>query len=160
MKTLTPAQKAFKAIKADTAEAVKKRIQAILRKIALVRDETCLLAPYQGKDGIPYCNGYRQDGELVLQYDHLNSRSFNVSYADPDLGVLVCKGHHGWKHSTDNNKKQYDELVRKIIGPARTKKWDRVEKDRRTYPMSKWEWEKVELGLHAQLAKVEALEKK
>ena len=105
MNKLTPAQKAFRKFKEDTAQTVKDRIQAILRQIAIIRDGGCVLAPFQGKDGIPHCNGYRKDGELVLQYDHLNSRGFNVSYADARLGVIICKGHHGWKHMTDNNKK-------------------------------------------------------
>lgn len=153
-KKLTPAAKAFKKIKLDTAQTVKNRIQALLRQIGLIRDKGCVLAPFQGKNGIPYCNGYRSDGELIYQYDHLNSRAHNVSYAEPKLGVILCKGHHGWKSFTDNNKKKYDALVRTIIGPERTKLWDKVEEDRRTYPMTKWDWEKVELGLEIELKKL------
>jgi hypothetical protein len=156
-KVLSPAARAWAKVKADTAQTVKDRIQTLLRAIALIRDGGCVLAPFQGKNGIPYCNGYRKDGEMIYQYDHLNSRAFNVSYADPRLGVIICKGHHGWKTFTDNNKKLYDALVRKIIGPARSKLWDRVETDRKTYHMGVYEWQKVELGLAAELKKMKGV---
>jgi hypothetical protein len=100
---------------------------------------------------ISACNGYANNGELVLQYDHLNSRAFNVSYADIRLGVILCKGHHGWKHFSDRNKKMYDEIMRKMIEPKRRALWDAVEADRRDYPMGLWDWQKVELALTDQL---------
>lgn len=136
----------------------KTRIQGLLRELAIIRDKGCVLAPYQGKDGIPYCNGYRRDGGLILQYDHLNSRAHNVSFAELKLGVIVCKAHHGWKGFTDNNKKLYDILIRKIIGKERAKLWDRCEADTKAYPMGEWEWAKVEIDLtqrlKAELAKL------
>lgn len=153
-KTLTPAKKAFRKFKEETAQTVKVRIQSLLRAIAIERDKECVLTPFQGKNSIPYCNGYRNDGELVLQYDHLNSRAFNVSFADPRLGVLVCKGHHGWKSFGDNNKKLYDKLIRNIIGTARADLWDKVEQDRRTYPMGRADWLVIEISLRAELNKL------
>jgi hypothetical protein len=90
-----------------------------------------------------------KDGHTVLQYDHLNSRGFNVSFADVRLGVILCQGHHTWK--TFRAKKQYDELVRQIIGPERAALWDHVENDRKVYPMSAWDWAKVEIGLQQEL---------
>lgn len=140
----------FKKSSSETAKC-KDRIQALLRELALIRDKGCVLAPYQGKDGIPYCNGYRQDGDLILQYDHLNSRAHNISFAELKLGVIVCKGHHGWKGFTDNNKKKYDELIRKIIGKRRTALWDKCEADTKAYPKGIWEWEKDEMALTQEL---------
>ena len=139
--------------KSDSPTAkCKERIQALCRAIGIKRDGGCILNPYQGQDGIPQCNGYRKDGELILQYDHLNSRAHNVSYADTRLGVILCKGHHGWKSFTDNNKKKYDILVRTIIGPDRTALWDKVEKDTKTYPMGLFDWTKQEWALDQELS--------
>lgn len=121
---------------------IKNRIQALLRQIALIRDGGCVLENVVG-----HCNGLKGDGSLVLQYDHLNSRAFNVSFADIRLGVILCKGHHAWKHFSDSNKKLYDRLVREIIGSERTQLWDLVEEDRKPYHMSLWEWTKVEISL-------------
>jgi hypothetical protein len=131
---------------------VKDRIQALLRQIALLRDGGCVLqdAVPQFPD-LPQCNGFTKAGNLILQYDHLNSRGFNVSFADTRLGVILCKGHHGWKHFTDANKKRYDAIMRKLIGAARTKLWDRVEGDQHTYPMTLWDWQKQEIALRAEL---------
>lgn len=134
----------------------KSRIQDLIRKIAIIRDGGCVLAPYQGQETIPYCNGYRSDGELVLQFDHLNSRAFNVSFADVRLGVTLCKGHHGWKHFTDRNTKQYNELIKsEVIEPERVKLWELVEADRKIYPMSSHDWMKVEIGLKNDLEKLQ-----
>src|ERR1700676_2361744 len=101
----------------------KDRIQALLRPITILRDGGCVL---RGQWGVPICNGYRADGQLVLQFDHLNPRSRNISYGDPRLGVCVCKGHHGWKNG---NKDEYDRLVKVIIGPERSALLERVKAD-------------------------------
>jgi hypothetical protein len=139
----------------------KDRIQDLLRAIAIERDGGCVLGSATAYIAqtialrygflLPHCNGYRKDGELILQYDHLNSRAFNVSYADVRLGVILCKGHHGWKHMTDANKKFYDRVMREIIEPDRTALWDRVEEDRKTYHMTLWDWQKIEIALAADL---------
>ena len=135
--------------KSPVAQA-KDRIQALCRAIAIKRDGGCILEPYQGKDGIPYCNGYTRDGDLILQFDHLHSRINNISFGEPRLGVTVCKGHHTWK--TFRAKEPYDELVRTIIGPERCKLWDRVKKDTRPYHMTEYDWGNLELGLKQELA--------
>jgi hypothetical protein len=137
--------------KSETSKC-KARLQALLRQIALIRDKRCIL---RGNRELKPCSGYREDGELVLQYDHLNSRQFNISYADVRLGVILCKGHHGWKHFTDANKKQYDRIVRGLIGEARAKLWDRVEADRKMYPMALSDWLKLEIALAVELKTLE-----
>jgi hypothetical protein len=107
-----------------------------VRAIAIIRGCGCLHRSseihreYRIKDS----SGWRKDGELVLQYDHLNSRQFNVSYVDLRPGVIICKDHYGWKHFTDANKKLYDKIMRVLIGTERAELWDRVENDWKTYP--------------------------
>lgn len=136
--------------KSETAQC-KQRIQSLCRAIALIRDGDCVL---RGETGFPPCGGKKRDRTLIYQYDHLNSREHNVSYADTLLGVLVCKGHHGWKHFTDNNKKMYDAAVRKKISVARVKLWDEVEADRKVYPMCLADWVKEERALRQELKKL------
>jgi hypothetical protein len=63
-----------------------------------------------------------------LQFDHLVTRANAATYADPRLGVIVCKGIHGWKSVGSNlRKKQYDDIVRTLISPERVALWDRCE---------------------------------
>jgi hypothetical protein len=142
--------------KSETAKC-KVRIQELLRQLALIRDGGCVLFDAAGTGNIPYCHSQdTKDGHMVMQYDHLNSRQFNVSYADLRLGVILCQGHHKWKHSSKRNEKEYDALVRQIIGPERATLWDRVENDRKTYAMSAWDWAKVEIALTKDLAEARA----
>jgi hypothetical protein len=40
------------------------------------------------------------------------------------------QGHHAWKSLGNNaRKKEYDELVRRLIAPDRVALWDRCERD-------------------------------
>jgi hypothetical protein len=72
--------------KSETAKC-KVRIQALLRELALLRDGGCVLSDLGGTGDIPYCHSQStKDGHMVLQCDHLNSRQFNVSFADLRLG--------------------------------------------------------------------------
>ena len=65
-----------------------------MREIVIKRDGGCILRDIQG---VSQCNGYRKDGKLILQADHLITRANSATYADTRLIVCVCKGHHGWK---------------------------------------------------------------
>lgn len=69
----------------------KERIQVLLRAIGLVRDGGCIFRHYPETGD---CGGYRKDGELILQFDHLNSRVHAVSFSDSRLGVIACLRHH------------------------------------------------------------------
>lgn len=121
----------------------KDRIQALCRSVAIIRDGGCVLRAYPEAGA---CGGYRKDGELILQYDHLNSRVHSVSFGDTRLGVLLCKRHHiFWKKQYPA---QYEKLVRKIIGKERCKLLDRVRADHRPYKM---DWKLVEIGLTREL---------
>jgi hypothetical protein len=103
----------------DTA-LVKEEIQAVVRDIVIKRDGGCILSSTGD------CNGYRKDGELILQADHLITRANAATYADPRLIVCVCKGHHGWKRW---HEREYNALVRSILSADRVKLWDACEKE-------------------------------
>jgi hypothetical protein len=84
----------------DTA-TIKDSIQDLLLAIVKIRDGGCILR------SIPthHCNGFRKDGTLILQADHLITRANSATYADPRLVVCVCKGAHGWKSLGGNRNK-------------------------------------------------------
>ena len=89
------------------------------------------------------CSGYRKDGELILQCDHLVTRSNSATFADTRLMVCLCKGHHGWKSVGSNLRKaQYDALMREILPKDRVELWDKCEKE--SWKPHKMNW-KVEL---------------
>lgn len=112
----------------STMAELKKEIQATLRLISIARDGGCVLRNYQESGA---CGGYRKDGELVLQYDHLHSRTHAISFSDPRLGVCVCKRHHiYWKKQYPIT---YEAIIRKVIGRKRCKLLDDVREDRGTY---------------------------
>ena len=110
--------------KSDTAQ-LKAAIQDELHRIVLQRDGGCFLS---GKFG-HVCSGWRKDGEIVHQADHLIERSNSATYADPRLVVCVCKGIHAWKHFKKSNHDQYNIWVRQLLPPDRVALWDRAEKD-------------------------------
>jgi hypothetical protein len=112
----------------DTA-TIKREIQYIAREIVIARDGGCVLRDLH-YDGIPECNGFANNGQLVLQADHLVPRNNSATFADTRLIVCLCKGHHAWKSLGSNaRKKEYDELVRTLISPERVKLWDECERD-------------------------------
>ena len=130
--------------KTDSAK-LKVEIQALLRQIALKRqDGLCFfLGKAIGGRRHAYCtSNLTKDGHIVMQYDHLLSRAKNVSFANPDLGVAICQGLHGWKSVSDGNKKLYDIAAKKYVGARIRKLWKRCEDDGGTYPMGAWEWSK------------------
>jgi len=112
----------------ETSE-VKKEIQAVAREIVIIRDGGCILRNIHYRD-FPECGGYRNDGELILQADHLVTRANNATFADTRLIVCVCKAHHAWKSLGSNaRKKEYDELVRTLLPSDRVALWDACERD-------------------------------
>jgi len=130
--------------KTPSAQA-KKEIQELLRQVGLKWQKgKCFFEDKEINGKIHSdCSGFApSDGHLILQYDHLNPRERNVSYANPLLGIIVCKGLHGWKSFSDTNKQIYDKAAKKYLHPARKKLWKQVEDDRKSYPMSAWDWQK------------------
>lgn len=106
----------------DTSE-LKREIQDAVRDIVIARDGGCIL---RDNPHVSACNGYRKDGKLVLQADHLITRANSATYADTRLIVCVCLGHHGWKNW---HKKEYEAVVRTVISKERVILWDRAEEN-------------------------------
>lgn len=107
---------------------LKEQIQATLRDIAIKRDKGCILRnrPEAGK-----CGGYRTDGELILQYEHLNSRSHAISFSDSRLGVCLCQRHH--IYFKPQHSQLYWELIEQEIGTVRWSLLERVRQDKTAY---------------------------
>jgi hypothetical protein len=95
----------------------KRRIQAALNALGQARDGGCIMRHYPESGE---CGGYANDGHLILQWDHILTRSNSATFADLRNGIILCKRHHiFWK-------KQYPmlwaELVYRHIG-AETTSW-------------------------------------
>lgn len=133
---------------------LKDEIQDLVREIVIRRDGGCILRDYTG---VPPCGGYRNDGELVLQADHLITRANSATYDDTRLIVCVCKGHHGWKKY---NEKLYNAAVRELLSPARVTLWDRAEEERHrpTHRISS-DWRVSVAALKQELASYESVRK-
>jgi hypothetical protein len=108
----------------DTA-LIKDEIHHWVRAIVIKHDGGCIAR----NEPWHTCSGYRNDGELILQADHIITRSNSATYADTRLIVCICKGLHGWKKW---NEKRYNELIRPLIGPDRAALWDRCHAARYT----------------------------
>lgn len=110
----------------STTADLKKDIQATLREIALLKyQKTCVLSPWPETGA---CGPHRSDGELVLQAEHLNSRSHTGTFGDMRNIILLCQRHHiYWK---PQNSKRYWEIVREVIGEQRWAWLERVQADR------------------------------
>lgn len=114
----------------SSSSVLKREIQALLRQIVIKRDGGCFLRHYKSKITPQYanCGGYRNDGELILQAEHLHTRSNASSFSDTRLVVCVCQRHHIYykpQHSAE-----YNELARDFIGKKNAQLWDRVKEDR------------------------------
>lgn len=103
----------------------KAEIQALLREIGIIRDGGCVFRNYPE---MGECGGRRNDGELILQFDHLNSRTHAVSFSDPRLGVIACLRHH--LYFKRQYPSAYEECALDAIGPTRAKLLKRVREDR------------------------------
>ncbi len=130
----------------STTTELKDDIQALVRRLALHRDKGCVLA---GHPETGACGGFRKDGKLILQFDHLNSRSHAISFAEVLLGVILCQHHHiNWKKQ---NPTQFTRIIRELIGPARCNLLDRVQQDYKAY---KADWKLVKVVLEQEVRKL------
>lgn len=154
----------------SSASVAKREIQALVRQIVILRDQGCILDPTKANSlyfqstrsiglnplHVPPCNGYAKDGHLILQADHLLSRSHSATYGDTRLIVCVCKGHHGWKSVGNNLRKEiYDKLVRQILSPQRIALWDMAEATK--HKPVKMDWQLVKVALQAELKALQKL---
>ena len=120
----------------ETAQ-IKERIQALLRAAVIQRDRGCIFRHYPEAGA---CGGYRKDGALILQADHLNTRARNISYGDVRLAVCACQRHHiFWKPQHPD---QYMRIAREHIGPERSALLDRVIADQTPYRFFLSDWQK------------------
>lgn len=118
--------------KSDASE-LKREIQALLREGVMIRDGGCFLRFFDEEITPQYrsCGPTKANGDMVLQAEHLHSRSNMSSFADLRLVVCCCQRHHIFykpQHSAE-----YNSFARKFIGPERAKLWDRVAADHRPY---------------------------
>lgn len=114
----------------STTTELKAEIQATLRSIVIKRDGGCFLRHYRDKIQPQYrlCGGYRNDGELILQAEHLHSRSNANSFSDSRLVVCCCQRHHIYYKK--QYPAEYNAMARDFIGKDRADLWDRVQADR------------------------------
>lgn len=108
--------------KSDTA-TLKKEIQAVLREIVMLRDRGCILR------GERDCGGELDAKGVVLQADHIITRSNSATYADSRLVCCVCKRCHAWKSLSTRGKTEYDALLKIILPEDRVKLWEACEAD-------------------------------
>lgn len=115
------------------AALIKVQIQATLREIVIIRDGGCILRNYKFYITNQYreCGGWRKDGELILQAEHLHTRGNAASYADTRLVVCLCQRHHGYYKPQHSD--EYYRIVKKHIGPQRTKLLEAVQSDRTSH---------------------------
>ncbi len=147
LKRKTPLTKrtALKAISQSSSAQTKVRIQALLRAIVMRRDGGCILRHYPESGA---CGGFRRDGGLILQAEHLHTRANAASFADTRLVVCLCMRHHIYykpQHSSE-----YNKLVRKHIGLERAALWDLIEENR--YKATKVDLKLEELALIQELS--------
>ena len=99
------------------------------------------------------CGGYRKDGELILQAEHLVSRERSVSFPDMRNIVCLCFFHHSFFKR--KNGALYWDLVEKHIGRERWGWIQKVLRDHKAYPMSVYDWSKCETALSSELKQLE-----
>lgn len=121
-----------------SASTMKRRIQAILRQIAILRDGGCIFRVVLGK-----CSG-------PLQAEHLNSRTHAHTFGDTRNIVCLCQYHHiFWK---PQNSRLYWELIEQHLGKA---KWEWLKLAEADKSPHKVDWKLTEIALQAELAQLE-----
>ncbi len=117
----------------STTTERKDEVQALLRQIVIIRDGGCFLRNYT-KEITPqyqFCGGYTKLGKLILQAEHLHTRSNASSFADSRLVVCCCQRHHIYYKAQHSD--EYNLLAKRFIGKERTALWERVKSDHRPH---------------------------
>lgn len=104
---------------------LKDEIQATLREIAIIRDGGCVFRKFPQTGA---CGGYAKNGNLILQFDHLNSRVHASSFSDPRLGICACKRHHIFYKP--QYPAEYEKCAVQAIGKERAELLYKVRADR------------------------------
>jgi hypothetical protein len=117
----------------STTADLKKEIQDMLRKIVILRDGGCILRNHSHEITNQYreCGGFRKDGGLILQAEHLHTRSNAASFSDSRLVICICKRHH--IYYKPQHADEYYRIVKNHIGKERTQLLERVQNDHRPY---------------------------
>lgn len=112
---------------------MKVEIQALLREIVIKRDGGCIMRHYKNEINNQYreCGGWTKDGRLILQAEHLHTRANAASFSDTRLVICLCQRHHIYYKPQHSN--EYYRIVKKHIGPERTKLLKAVEEDRMSH---------------------------
>ncbi len=121
----------------------KEEIQALLRQIVILRDGGCVLRNYPETGE---CGGYRNDGELILQAEHLHSRTHSATFADTRNIICICRNHHIFFKPKDSQ--LYWEVVRKHIGE---KLWTWLQAVRNDHRPHKPDWKLSKVVLEQEL---------
>jgi len=130
----------------DTA-LIKREIQRTLREIVIKRDKGCVLRKLR------HCGGELDTVGVVLQADHLVTRSNSATYADSRLIVCVCKSCHYWKSVAGNLRKaEYDALVKTTLSKERVELWEQCEQD--SWKPRKMDWKMELVALEQELKKL------
>lgn len=117
-----------------TSATIKRRIQALLREIVILRDGGCILRLALGN-----CSGPNQA-------EHLNSRVHAHTFADTRNVVCLCQYHHiFWK---PQNSRRYWELIEQHLGPA---KWAWLKIAEANHMPHKIDWVLMEIALKKEL---------
>lgn len=125
----------------DVAE-IKRNIQALLREAVIARDKGCVMRHFPEAGA---CGGYRRDGALILQFEHLVTRANSASFGDVRLGVCLCQRHHiFWK---PQHSQLYWQLIERQIGPERWNLLQRVLADRSPHRFYLADWKAIEAAL-------------
>lgn len=137
----------------DTA-TLKKEIQSLLREIVIIRDGGCVLrdSPLAGS-----CGGYGKSEKIILQGEHLVTRSNSASFADTRNIVCLCMYHHiFWKKQ---HSQIYWELIEGIIGPTR---WDyvrKIQKENSAHKTYKVDLKLCKIALEQELREIKIVDK-
>ena len=109
---------------------LKSEIQAILRAIVILRDKGCFLRHFSKEIESNYvsCGGIRNDGNLILQAEHLHSRANANSFAESRINVCTCQRHH--IYYKPQYPATYNALARKFIGEKNYRLWEVIRTDR------------------------------
>lgn len=117
-----------------SASTIKRRIQALLREIVVLRDGGCILRLVLGS-----CSG-------PLQAEHLNSRVHAHTFADTRNVVCLCQYHHiFWK---PQNSRKYWELIEQHLG---SKLWNWLKLAEQNKMSYKTDWKLMEIALQKEL---------
>ena len=130
----------------ETTKQLKEDIQALIRNIVIIRDGGCILRHYPEAGR---CGGFRKDGQLILQAEHLITRSNSATYGDTRNIVCLCVYHH--KFFKPQRSRIYWDLVEKHVGPKIWSWIKLMEADKKAY---KVDWKLTKFALENELREI------